>query len=196
MSKTGLSRLLDKIERCTLCKEHLPDAPRPVLRVSTTASVLIVGQAPGARVHASGIPWDDASGKRLRQWLGMDRKVFHDATRIAIMPVGFCYPGTSPAGGDLPPRNECAPMWHGKVLAHLDRIALTVLVGNYAHARFLGDRRRNSVTETVSAWRHYLPNHLVLPHPSWRTIAWQARNPWFDDELLPDARRLMGRLTG
>lgn len=188
----SLAQLVERVRACRLCEAQLPLEPRPILRVSETARLLIIGQAPGTKVHESGIPWDDRSGDRLRQWLGLDREVFYDESRIAILPTGLCYPGRDPKGGDLPPRPECAPLWHPQIRALLPEIRLTLLVGSYAQAHVLADRRRPSMTETVAAWRDYLPQILVLPHPSWRTRSWQTKNPWFDTDLLPEARRMVG----
>ncbi|MBP2311382.1 uracil-DNA glycosylase family protein [Azospirillum soli] len=184
-----LSELLERARACRLCEAHLPHGCRPVLRGSTTARLLIVGQAPGARVHATGIPWNDPSGDRLRQWLGMDRAAFYDESRIAIVPMGLCYPGTAPKGGDYPPRPECAPLWHPPLRAALTGVRLTLLIGQYAQAHYLGDRRRRTMTETVAAWRDYRPDFLPLPHPSWRNTAWLKKNPWFEEELVPALRR-------
>ena len=191
---TPLDALLLRVRACRLCEAHLPLGPRPVLRVSVTARLLIIGQAPGTKVHETGIPWNDRSGDRLRDWLGMDRETFYDDSRIAILPTGLCYPGRLPRGGDAPPRPECAPTWHPAVRALLPDIALTLLVGSYAQAYDLGRDRKSSLTETVRAWRDYAPAVFPLPHPSWRTTAWQRRNPWFDDALLPDLRRRVGAL--
>ncbi|CAA7612433.1 uracil-DNA glycosylase family protein [Magnetospirillum sp. SS-4] len=191
MNGETLDQLVGRIRACRLCADHLPLGPRPVLRVSEPARLLIVGQAPGTRVHETGLPWNDRSGDRLRHWLGMGRETFYDQGRVAILPTGLCYPGRDPRGGDRPPRPECAPLWHPPVLARLPHVRLTLLVGGYAQAHVLGGRRRSSLTETVAAWRDYLPDHLVLPHPSWRTTGWQARHPWFEADLLPEARRLV-----
>jgi uracil-DNA glycosylase len=185
----SLAQLLSQIRNCRLCEGHLPLGPRPVLRARATARLLIVGQAPGTKVHASGIPWDDPSGNRLRQWLGIDADAFYDTDRVAIMPMGFCYPGRLPKGGDRPPRPECAPTWQPALLAQLPAIELTVLAGAYAQVRFLGTSRAGNVTETVRSWRRYGPRYIPLPHPSWRTTGWQKRNPWFDAEVLPELRR-------
>ncbi|CAA7618579.1 putative uracil-DNA glycosylase [Candidatus Terasakiella magnetica] len=193
MSDT-LDRLIERVHACRLCAAHLPHGPRPVLRVSDTARLLIVGQAPGTKVHESGIPWNDRSGDRLRQWLDLAPETFYDGSRIAILPTGLCYPGTDAKGGDLPPRPECAPLWHPPLRALMPGIELTVLVGSYAQAHGLGGRRQASLTETVKAWRDYLPDILVLPHPSWRTQAWEKKNPWFAVELLPEARRRIAAL--
>ncbi len=186
----GLDALAARMRACRVCEAHLPLGPNPVFRLSGTARLLIVGQAPGTKVHETGIPWNDRSGDRLRQWLDLDRDTFYDVSRIAILPTGLCYPGRLPRGGDCPPRPECAPLWHGAVLEHLPDLRLILLVGSYAQAHHLGGRRKASLTETVAAWRDYLPRFLVLPHPSWRTTAWEAKNPWFTEQLLPEARRL------
>lgn len=189
-----LERAAAEARACRLCEVHLPLGPRPVFRVSPTARLLIIGQAPGTRVHETGIPWNDRSGDRLRDWLDVDRETFYDEGRIAIVPTGFCYPGRDPRGGDMPPRPECAPAWHGRLLAHMPRIALTLLVGQYAQAIYLGVRRRPTLTGTVAAWRDYLPDYLPLPHPSWRNTAWLRRNPRFEAELLPDLRKRVREL--
>lgn len=183
---TTLTDLMAKVRGCTFCAAYLPLGPRPVLRVSATATLLIVGQAPGTRVHETGIPWNDRSGERLRAWLGMAPEVFYDEARVAIVPMGFCYPGVDAKGGDLPPRPECAPLWHEPILAHLPDVRLTLLVGQYAQARYLGERRGRTLTETVRRHTEFLGDgFLPLPHPSWRTTGWQKKNPWFSGELLP-----------
>jgi uracil-DNA glycosylase len=189
-----LAALLEEARACRLCAAHLPLGPRPVLRAAEKARLLIVGQAPGTRVHETGIPWNDASGDRLRDWLAVDRATFYDAARIAIVPMGFCYPGRDARGGDRPPRPECAPLWHPPLLGALPHVALTLLVGQYAQAYYLGAARRGSLTATVAAWRDYLPRFLPLPHPSWRNTAWLRRNPWFEAELVPELRRRAGAL--
>ncbi len=191
----GLERLLGEVRQCRLCEADLPLGARPVLRAGATARLLIVGQAPGTKVHASGIPWDDPSGDRLRQWLDVPREVFYDQDRVAIIPMGFCYPGRLPKGGDRPPRPECAQTWHQALLAQLPRIELTVLAGSYAQAYFLGSRRAQNLTETVRAWRDHAPAFMPLPHPSWRTMAWQKRNPWFDLDVLPSLRGRVHKLV-
>ena len=173
---------------CRLCEPHLPLGPRPVFRLSATARLLIVGQAPGTRVHESGIPWDDRSGQRLREWLEMDAETFYDRTRIAILPTGMCYPGTDPKGGDLPPRPECHPAWHGRVRAHLPAVRMTLLVGSYAQAAYLKSERKPTLTETVRTFGDYMPDYLPLPHPSWRTGQWEKKNPWFKDQVIPALR--------
>lgn len=191
-----LEILFEQARACRLCAGVLPHGCRPVLRGSPSARLLIVGQAPGARVHASGIPWNDPSGDRLRQWLAMDRDAFYDESRIAIVPMGLCYPGTAPKGGDYPPRPECAPLWHPPLRAALTGVRLTLLVGGYAQAYYLGNRRRRTMTDTVAAWRDYLPEFLPLPHPSWRNTAWLKKNPWFDAELVPALRRRVADTLG
>jgi uracil-DNA glycosylase len=182
---TALPDLLARIRACTHCEAHLPLGPRPVLMAHPEARLLIVGQAPGTKVHDSGIPWNDRSGDRLRDWLGVDRDRFYGDRRIAIVPMGFCYPGVLPNGGDAPPRPECAPLWHDAVLAHLPGVELIVLAGMYAQARYLGKARKRTLTETVAAWREYGPRFVPLPHPSWRSQNIERRNPWLREELIP-----------
>ncbi len=190
-----LDRLVAEARGCRVCAAELPLGPRPVLRARTSARLLIVGQAPGTRVHETGIPWNDRSGERLRDWLRLDREAFYDDSRIAIVPMGFCYPGRDASGGDRPPRPECAPLWHPPLRAALPEVALTLLVGLYAQAYYLGRRRKASLTETVRAWPDYGPDFLPLPHPSWRNTAWLKRNPWFAAELLPELRRRVAALV-
>jgi uracil-DNA glycosylase len=192
----GLNALLREIRRCRLCAADLPLGPRPVVRASRTARLMIVGQAPGTRVHETGIPWNDPSGDRLRAWLAIDRDVFYDEARIAIVPMGFCYPGVDRNGGDKPPRPECARHWHPRLAPHLSQLELTLLVGGYAQKYYLNGRRRPSMTETVRCWRDYAPRFLPLPHPSWRNIAWMKKNPWFDDDVLPALRERVQALLG
>lgn len=183
----SLAELLAEARGCRACASQLPLGPRPVLRASALARLLIVGQAPGLRVHQSGIPWDDASGDRLRDWLAVDRATFYDEARMAIIPMGLCYPGRA-AGGDAPPRPECAPLWHARLFAQLPRIELTLLIGQYAQRRYLGARRKATLTRTVAAWSEYLPLFLPLPHPSPRNQPWLKRHPWFERELLAQLR--------
>jgi uracil-DNA glycosylase len=189
-----LEALLDAVRRCRACEAHLPLGPRPVLRAGATARILVVGQAPGARVHMTGIPWDDPSGARLRSWMGVDKDVFYDASRIAIIPMGYCYPGRG-KGGDSPPRPECATLWLDQILARLPGIELTLLVGQYAQRHFLGCRRKQSLTATVSAWREYAPQYLPLPHPSPRNQPWFQQHPWFDRQLVPVVRARIKALS-
>lgn len=190
-----LENLFREIRSCTNCSLDLPMGPRPVIRGEISARICIVGQAPGLRVHKSGIPWDDASGERLRKWLDIDYKIFYDEKKIAILPIGFCYPGTMVNGGDMPPRSECAPMWQKRARELLCNTQLTLLVGTYAQAFYLGDRRHKTMTETVKFWKDYLPEFMPLPHPSWRTISWQKKNSWFDSEVLPEARTLLHNIV-
>jgi uracil-DNA glycosylase len=182
------ARLMAEVRGCTVCAPHLPLGPRPVLRGLASARLLVTSQAPGTKVHASGRSFDDRSGDRLRDWLGIDRDTFYDERRIAILPMGLCYPGRYAAGGDLPPRPECAPLWHARLLAAWPAIELTLLVGSYAIDYYLKGRPQKSMTETVRAWRDFLPAALPLPHPSWRTTAWEKQNPWFEAEVLPELR--------
>lgn len=185
-----LDQLLGEIRACQICQADLPEGPRPVVIAEKSAKLLIIGQAPGIRVHKSGIPWNDPSGDRLRDWLDVSRDQFYDARTIAIMPMGFCYPGTMANGGDYPPRPECAPEWHDRLLKHLPNIELTLLAGGYAQKHYLGPRFRKTVTATVEAWQEFLPENLLpLPHPSWRSRNLVAKNPWFDSELIPELRR-------
>ena len=183
-----LDELLAEVRVCAACADYLPLGPRPVLRAGTNARLLIVGQAPGTRVHESGIPWNDPSGERLRDWLALDRETFYDESRVAIVPMAFCYPGRHARGGDLPPRPECAPLWHKRISELLPSIELTLLVGQYAQAYYLGKRRGRTLTETVRAWRDYAPGTLPTPHPSWRVNGWLKKNPWFEAELVPELR--------
>jgi uracil-DNA glycosylase len=182
-----LDLLLKDIRACRLCEASLPLEPRPILRANAAASLLIVGQAPGTLVHASGIPWNDASGMRLRGWLGIDRDAFYDESKVAIVPMGFCYPGRG-STGDLPPRPECSQTWHHRLLPMLPKIRLTLAIGQYAQVYFLGDTRKKSLTDSVRAWEEYLPRCFPLPHPSPRNIAWFKHNPWFDAEVVPALR--------
>lgn len=178
-----LDHLLCEVRACRVCAAHLPNQPRPVLRAASSARLLIVGQAPGRRVHETGIPWNDPSGDRLRDWLQLSRDEFYDESCIAIIPTGFCYPGTG-KGGDLPPRPECAPLWHPRLRAALPEIRLTLLIGGYAQAYYLGAHRKATLTETVRHARDYLPEFLPLPHPSPRNQLWLKKNPWFAADTL------------
>ncbi|MBB5503303.1 uracil-DNA glycosylase [Paraburkholderia sp. MM5384-R2] len=187
LSHCTLAALLADVRACRVCAQHLPLGPRPVLRAADGARILIVGQAPGARVHASGIPWDDASGERLRTWLGVDLNTFHDESQFAIVPMGFCYPGRG-NGGDRPPRRECAQLWLDSLLGKLDRIEVTLLIGQYAQRHFLGSRRKTTLTDTVRAWAEYSPTCIPLSHPSPRNQAWFQRHAWFESEVLPMLR--------
>jgi uracil-DNA glycosylase len=185
--------LLARVRACTVCAAYLPNPPRPILIASPGARLLIVGQAPGRRVHETGIPWNDPSGDLLREWLGMSREVFYGDARIAIVPTGLCYPGTV-NGSDLPPRPECAPLWHPPLRAAMPGIRLTLLVGAYAQAYYLGERRGRTLTDTVAAWRDFAPDYLPMPHPSPRNRGWLKLNPWFEAEVLPVLRERVGSL--
>jgi uracil-DNA glycosylase len=185
----SLIRLLREIKACRICESSLPLGPRPVLRVARTARVLIISQAPGTKVHQTGLPWNDASGDRLREWTQLDRSIFYDEAKIAIVPMGFCYPGAEKNGGDLPPRPECAPLWHERVLAQLPNIRLTLLVGQYAQRCYLGSRRKKSMTETVRVFSQYGPDLFPLPHPSWRSTIWTRKHPWFEKSVIPELRK-------
>ena len=180
------SDLLVEVRACTFCAPFLPAGPRPVVQFSPTARILIIGQAPGIKVHRSGIPWDDDSGNRLRDWTGLSTGDFYDPARVALMPMGFCYPGKGPSG-DLPPRPECAPRWHDRILAQLPTDRLTLLVGLYAQARYLAGKGL-TLTERVRRFATFGPSVIPLPHPSWRSVGWQKRNPWFESDLLPALR--------
>ncbi|HLT05580.1 MAG TPA: uracil-DNA glycosylase family protein [Pseudomonas sp.] len=183
-----LETLLTEIRACRICEAHLPLGPRPVLAAGAGATVLIAGQAPGALVHASGVAWDDASGMRLREWLGLDKATFYDEERVALVPMGFCYPGRSNSG-DKPPRPECRATWHPKLLPLLPNIRLTVAIGQYAQAYYLGQARKATLTDTVRAWREYAPRVFPLPHPSARNVGWFKHNPWFEAEVVPALRK-------
>ena len=190
----SLDALLAAVRSCRACEAHLPLGPRPVLRAGETARILVVGQAPGMRVHRTGVPWDDPSGERLRVWMGVDRDVFYDEARIAIIPMGYCYPGRG-KGGDLPPRRECATLWLGQLLARLPRIELTLLIGQYAQRHFLGSRRKPSLAATVRSWQAYAPHYMPLPHPSPRNQPWFKHHPWFEWQLVPMLRKRINALV-
>jgi uracil-DNA glycosylase len=202
----GLDRLVREISACRICLDSpkstpLPHDPRPVLRPSATARLCIAGQAPGTRVHDSGVPFTDRSGVRLRSWLGLDEATFYDQRRVAIVPMGFCFPGLDTHGADLPPRPECAPAWRRRLFGAMPQLELILLVGSHAQKWHLPSHERGGMTETVKRWRDLLgarhtPHILPLPHPSWRNNAWLTRNPWFEADLLPVLRAEVQRLTG
>lgn len=196
----SLAELETRIATCTLCAERFiatetAHQPRPVVYPSTTAKVMIAGQAPGARVHASGIPFDDPSGDRLRDWLGIDRDTFYDRSRLAIVPMAFCFPGYDKKGSDLPPPKICAQTWRTDLMAAMPQVELTLMIGQYAQAWHMKSQRKKSLTETVRAWREYGPSVLPLPHPSWRNTGWLKKNPWFAEEILPWLRAEISRLV-
>lgn len=190
---TPLDALLARVRACTLCAEHLPLGPRPLLQAHAGARILLAGQAPGRKAHASGLPFDDASGDRLRAWLGLDRPRFYDATRIAIVPMGLCYPGTG-ASGDLPPRPECAPAWRAALLAHLPHIELTLLLGRHAIGYHLPEARGRALADVLQGWLREPTPVVPLPHPSPRNMAWMKHHSWFEAEVLPALRAQVTRL--
>ncbi|HEV2561761.1 MAG TPA: uracil-DNA glycosylase family protein [Rhizomicrobium sp.] len=192
MKVDGLQTLLAEIRACRICERYIQ--PRPIIRASSTAKICIIAQAPGIRVHETGLSFNDPSGDRLRDWLGVTRETFYDESRIAIIGMGFCFPGHDAHGGDRPPRKECAAAWHEKLFAVLPPFKLTLLVGSYALNHHLGARAKSNMTETVRAWQEYGPDIIPLPHPSWRNNAWLKKNPWFAEELLPHLRRRVRRL--
>jgi len=201
MSEKALKSLLKDVRKCRVCVEEdiakpLPHDPRPIVRGTIKAKICIAGQAPGTRVHASGIPFDDPSGDRLREWLGVDRDTFYDESKFIIAPMGFCFPGLDVKGGDLPPRKECAPLWREKLFEALPNVQLTLVIGQYAQAWHLGKSRKKNLTETVTHWRDYMPKHLPIPHPSWRNNVWLKKHPWFETDVLPELRHQVSlRLT-
>jgi len=190
LASLGFAQLVSRVRACTLCRQKLPHEPRPVVQLSESSRILIVGQAPGRKVHETGVPFNDPSGDRLRQWMGIGRDAFYDESRVAILPMGFCFPGTGKAG-DLPPLPECADTWREALLARLRHVELTLVIGQYAQAWHLPDNRR-LVTDNVQAWREYWPRLLPMPHPSPRNNLWLRRNPWFENEVLP---RLQARVS-
>lgn len=190
---SNLAPLLLEIRQCRECEAHLPHGPRPILAASAEARILIIGQAPGARVHQSGVAWDDPSGERLREWMGISPKDFYDASKVALVPMSFCYPGTG-TSGDLPPRKECATLWHERLLGQLAGVRLTLLVGRYAQAYRLADDNKGTLTETVRAWRDFAPACVPLPHPSPRNNRWLKNNPWFPADVVPYLKRRVKRL--
>jgi uracil-DNA glycosylase len=189
MPSEAFAQLVAEIRGCTVCAAELPLGPRPVVRGLPSAHLLIISQAPGSRVHQTGLSFDDRSGDRLRDWLGIDRATFYDERRVAVMGMGFCYPGRAPGGGDRPPSRRCAPLWHPRLRPHFRSASLTLLVGSYAIRHYLPQTRSGSMTAALRRWPQFLPEYLMLPHPSWRTAIWQQANPWFEVELLPELRQ-------
>lgn len=193
MNKTDFKQLTKDIAGCTACNPHLPLGPRPVFQIHPGAKILIAGQAPGKKVHETGVPFDDKSGVRLRDWMGISDDIFYDREKIAILPMGFCYPGTGNSG-DLPPRKECADLWRTSVLSFLADIELTLVIGQYAMAWHLPETRKAKLTQTVKNWAEYWPNRLPLPHPSPRNNIWLKKNPWFEREVVPKLRNRVQEL--
>lgn len=181
------------ILRCCECKAYLPHGPNPVIRFSKNSKILVIGQAPGRKVHETGIPWNDPSGDLLREWLGIDKESFYCEERIALIPMGFCYPGKGP-NGDLPPRPECAPKWHTRIFSLMGSISITLLIGQYAQRYYLGDQMKKNLTETVFHYREYEPQFFPLPHPSPRNRLWMKKNPWFDKDVVPALRERISSL--
>ena len=190
----ALPHLLTEIQACRLCADDLPLGPRPIVQASTSARLLIVGQAPGTAVHRTGIPFNDPSGGRLRDWLGIDRTVFYDPARVAILPIGLCYPGKGPSG-DLPPMPRCAPHWHPQLRPLLPNLSLTLLIGRYAQAYYLAQKQSDRLSATVQRWQEFLPDFFPTPHPSPRNRRWLRENPWFEIDLVPELRKRVAALT-
>ena len=197
-ARTGndFDRLIAEVRACRRCAAELPLGPRPIVRGRPSARLLIISQAPGTRVHETGLSFNDRSGDRLRDWLALDRETFYDEARVAIMGVAFCYPGRDRHGGDRPPLPACAPLWHPLLRPHFAAVRLTLLVGSYAIRHTLPESRKQPMSATLARWRAFLPAHFVLPHPSWRTTAWERANPWFAAELLPELRAAVARALG
>jgi uracil-DNA glycosylase len=191
---TLMEKLLTEIRKCDLCKNHLPNKPRPIIQASSKSAILIIGQAPGQKVQDSGIPWDDKSGDELRRWLDVSKEQFYDSSLFALMPMGFCYPGKG-TSGDLPPRPECAPRWHNQVLSGMKKVKLTILIGQYSQKYYLGKEFNSSITENVKNFEMFLPAYLPLVHPSPRNRIWQKKNPWFETEVIPALRTIVNKLT-
>lgn len=185
---SALDLVLSEVRSCTVCAKHLGHAPRPVLQAGGHAKIIIIGQAPGSKVHESGVPWQDKSGDRLREWTGLSLETFYDSRKIALVPMGFCYPGAA-NGADLPPRPECAPLWHARIMKLLKHAQLTLLVGIHSQAYYLKDTGKSTMTETVRTFADYGPDQFPLPHPSWRSTGWMRKNPWFEAKVLPALRK-------
>lgn len=191
--KASFSQLLSDIKACQICKGKLPHEPNPVVSLSKNSRILVIGQAPGTKVHASGIPWDDVSGRNLRKWLGVTDEQFYDTDLFGIVPMGFCYPGKGKSG-DLPPRPECAPQWHTQIFDHLEQVKLTLLIGQYAQKYYLGKRTAPTLTETVGNFESYLPDFFCLVHPSPRNGIWMRKNPWFESAIVPELQSLVQKI--
>lgn len=188
-----MENLLHHISQCTICKLHLPLGPRPVVTAHTNSKIVIIGQAPGTKVHESGIPWDDQSGKKLRHWLGVTNEQFYNTENFAIIPMGFCYPGKGKTG-DLPPRPECAPEWHQQLFKKLPKVKLVILVGVYAQKYYLKDNTKRTLTETVGEYKSYLPEYFPIPHPSPTNRFWRAKNPWFEELIVPELKERIAEI--
>lgn len=191
----SIKSLLRDIAACSVCAPFLPHGPRPVMAAGKRARVIVIGQAPGRKVHDTGVPWNDPSGNTLRSWLGVDAASFYDTTKFALMPMGFCYPGTGKSG-DLPPRPECAPLWHERLLAEMKEAQLTLLIGQYSQKRYLGEKAGPTLADTVRDFRSHMPRFLPLPHPSPRNRLWLRRNAWFEREVIPELRHRVADLLG
>lgn len=188
-----MKALLNEIKKCTVCRDQLEFGVNPVLAAHAHSKIAIVGQAPGAIVHKTGIPWDDKSGERLRRWLNVDDATFYDPEKVALIPMGFCYPGKGKSG-DLPPRPECAPQWHNSLFSRMNQLKLIILIGTYAHAYYLREKKKNTLTETVKNFSQYLPEYFVLPHPSPRNNRWLKKNSWFENDLIPILKQKTGEV--
>ena len=186
-----MENLLSEIRNCTACNGLLPNAPKPVILASAESKIVVIGQAPGRKVQESGIPWDDASGNNLRDWMGVDKETFYNDKLFALMPMGFCYPGTGKSG-DFPPRRECAPMWHQQLLNFMPDVKLTLLIGQYAQKYYLKNKAKRNLTETVKNFHEYMPEYFPLPHPSPRNNIWQKKNQWFKSDLIPILKAEVG----
>jgi len=188
-----VKNLLKDIRQCTICEAHLPLGPRPIVSAHKDSKIVIIGQAPGLKVHTTGIPWDDPSGKQLRKWLDVTDELFYDETKIALVPMGFCYPGKGKSG-DLPPRPECAPQWHQKLLDQMPNLQLVILIGMYSQKYYLKEKAKRTLTETVAEYKTYLPNYFPLPHPSPRNRFWLTKNPWFEKEVIPELQEKVSQI--